>query len=110
MLFRSPFNVRYQVRLGFATLYATSGLYAAYFVSGKDVAQNTTQSLLIDEFANRLDFGYSFGGGLELFRKIQLGASWSRGLRSNNAAYTSTLTGITTSQNNVFSVNLSYLF
>ncbi len=108
--FEMPFNVRYQVRLGFATLYATSGLYAAYFVSGKDVALSVTENILIDEFVDRLDFGYSFGGGLELFRKIQLGASLSRGLRSNNAAYTSTINSISTSQNRVFSINLSYLF
>lgn len=108
--FEMPFNVRYQLRLGFATFYASSGLYAAYFLSGKDVAQNAAQSLLIDAFVDRLDFGYSFGGGVELFRKIQLGASWSRGLRSNNAAYTSTSSGIATSQNNVFSINLGYLF
>lgn len=108
--FEMPFNVRYQLRLGFASLYATSGLYAAYFLSGKDVAQGNAQNVLIDNFVDKLDFGYSFGGGIELFRKIQLGASWSRALRNNNAAYTNTITGISTSQNRVFSLNLSYLF
>nr|MBP6635444.1 outer membrane beta-barrel protein [Paludibacter sp.] len=86
------------------------GLYTGYALNGKkvDETQNSTEEIGFQNFMNRLDFGYNLGVGVEFFRKIQLGATWSQGLK----IIESTNSGTTEPEgiNRVFSLNLTYLF
>ena len=105
-----PFNLRYRLKLAFLGIYGYGGLYTGYALNGKkvDETQNSTEEIGFQNFMNRLDFGYNLGVGVEFFRKIQLGATWSQGLKKIE----STNSGTTEPEgiNRVFSVNLTYLF
>lgn len=105
-----PFNLRYRLKLAFLGIYGYGGLYTGYALNGKkvDETQNSTEDIGFQNFMNRLDFGYNLGVGVEFFRKIQLGATWSQGLKKIE----STNSGTTEPEgiNRVFSLNLTYLF
>ena len=106
-----PFNLRYRLSIGLIGIYGTAGIYAGYALNGKTVNESTSETLnqAYPEFTDHLDYGYNFGGGLELFRKIQFGATWSKGLK-NTATTIAGLPIPTKSTNKVFSINLVYLF
>jgi hypothetical protein len=106
-----PFNVRYRLSLGGLGLYGFGGIYGGYALSGKIVDETTTatQNEVYPGFNDHLDYGYSLGAGIELFRKIQFGASLTQGLKNTST----TIVGLptpTTLTNHVYSVNLVYLF
>ncbi|MDR3652329.1 MAG: porin family protein [Paludibacter sp.] len=106
-----PLNLRYRFTLGLIGIYGFGGLYAGYALSGKTVDEiaNVTQNETFSSFANHLDYGYNFGVGVELFRKIQFGGTWSEGLKNTLSSATGLPTPIN-STNRVFTVNLVYLF
>jgi len=106
-----PLNLRYRLNLGVAGIYGTAGIYGGYALNGKTVNEitNSTQSQSFQSFADHVDYGYNFGAGLELFKKIQFGAIWSNGFK-DTSNLNSGLPTPTTSTNKVFSVNLVYLF
>jgi hypothetical protein len=106
-----PFNVRYRLSFGGFGLYGFGGIYGGYALSGEIVDENTsaTQNEAYPGFSDHLDYGYNLGAGIELFRKIQFGASLTQGLKNTST----TLVGLptpTTSTNRVYSVTLVYLF
>lgn len=106
-----PFNIRYRLTLGIIGVYGTAGIYGGYALDVKTVDE--ISSLAHEEtltgFSEHVDYGYNLGVGLELFDKIQFGATWSKGLR--NTAYTNTVIPTpSAATNSVFSVNLVYLF
>lgn len=121
-----PMNIRLRLNFGGVLgLYGTAGVYGAYALKGKTVFESDIATLIqedtFDSFMNRIDYGYSYGGGVELLRKIQLGLQWSRGLQkkdtnknildkitSESSGTVPNLTAKSTS--NVFSVTLTYLF
>ena len=101
-----PLNLRYRLTLGFIGIYGFGGVYGAYQLSGKIVDEITgiTLNETFTDFMSHVDYGYNFGAGLELFRKIQLGATWSQGIKNISLA------GFAPTTNRVLSVNLVYLF
>lgn len=101
-----PLNLRYRLTLGFIGVYGFGGLYGGYALSGKTVDETTetTTTEKFSSFINHVDYGYNFGAGLELFKKIQFGGTWSEGLKNTSS------TAGTSIKNRVFSVNLVYLF
>jgi len=106
-----PFNIRYHLVLGLIGFYGFGGMYAGYALSGNTVDEttNTTRNTTFNTLKDRMDYGYNFGGGVELFHKIQLGATLSRGLKNTSTA----IVGLPTpskAANRVYSVNLVYLF
>lgn len=109
--FEVPFNLRYRLTLGFVGVYGFGGLYAGYAMTGKvvDEIKNISENETFSSFTERLDYGINFGAGIEVFNKIQLGATWSQGFK-NTAGSNDYLPAPTTSTNRVFSVNLVYLF
>ncbi|HET7733730.1 MAG TPA: outer membrane beta-barrel protein, partial [Paludibacter sp.] len=106
-----PFNLRYRLTLGFVGIYGTAGIYGGYALSGKtvDEVSNNIQGETFSSVMDHVDYGYNFGAGVELFRKIQLGATWSQGLK-NTANTNIGLPTPTNATNRVFSINLVYLF
>ena len=106
-----PFNLRYRLSLGFIGVYGIAGIYGSYELSGKTVNEITdaTQNSTYPTFMDHVDYGYNLGLGLELFRKIQLGGTWTQGIKTTPTT-TSGLPTPITSSNRVFSVNLVYLF
>ncbi len=85
-----PVNLRFRVRLGGAVgLFATGGVYGAYALKGKTVFESDVATLLheesFDKMMDRLDYGYSYGGGIEFMRKIQIGVNFSQGLQKRDA-------------------------
>lgn len=106
-----PLNLRYRFNLGIIGIYGIAGLYGGYALSGKTVNEtaNTIQNETFSSFIDHADYGYNFGAGVELFKKIQLGATWSEGLKNTSSTNTDLPTP-TTATNRVFSVNLVYLF
>lgn len=81
-----PMNLRLRLNFGGVVgIFGTAGIYGAYALNGKTVFESDIPSLLkedsFDGFMDRIDYGYSFGGGIELIRKLQIGASWSQGLQ-----------------------------
>ncbi|MDD4991470.1 MAG: outer membrane beta-barrel protein [Paludibacter sp.] len=106
-----PFNVRYRLTLGFLGIYGFGGVYGGYALSAKTVEEitNVVETASFANITDRIDYGYNFGAGIELFRKVQLGATWSQGLKNIGIASTGLPTATTTT-NRVLSFNLVYMF
>lgn len=106
-----PLNLRYHFSLGFIGLYGFLGIYGGYALSGKIVDEKTNdiQNMTYAGFMDHVDYGYNYGAGIELFRKIQLGITFSQGLKNTSASITGLPTPVTT-KNSVHSINLVYLF
>lgn len=106
-----PLNLRYRITFGFIGIYGFGGVYGGYTLNGKTV--NETDNITSDEtfksLPDRIDYGYNFGAGLELFKKIQLGGTLSQGLK-NTVSSIFNLPQPETATNRVVSVNLVYLF
>lgn len=108
-----PFNIRYRLTLGFIGIYGFGGVYGGYILSGKIVNETTEVSAeeTYQNFVDRTDYGYNFGAGIELFRKIQLGGTWSQGLKNTVSTNNPNLTNQpSSSKNSLFTINLIYLF
>lgn len=121
-----PMNLRLKLNFGGAVgLFGTAGVYGAYALEGKTVFDCELISLIkedsFDSFMDRIDYGYSFGGGVELLKKLQIGAQWSQGLQKKDTdksivdVITTESGGIapnlkTSGINKVFSITLTYLF
>ncbi len=106
-----PFNIRYRLTLGFVGIYGIAGIYGGYALSGRTVNEitNNIQNETFQSFMDHVDYGYNLGAGLELFNKVQLGGTWTQGLR--NTAFTNTVIPVpAVATNRVFSINLVYLF
>lgn len=106
-----PLNLRYHLVIGFIGFYGFGGIYGGYALSSKTVDETTngTQNGTFATTMDHIDYGYNVGAGLELFRKIQLGATLSQGLK-NTSSSTKGLPTPVTATNRVYSVNLVYLF
>lgn len=106
-----PLNLRYRLSVGFIGIYGFAGVYGGYALSGNTVSetQNSTTPETFQNFMERVDYGYNFGVGIELFKKIQLGGTISQGIKSTTLSSTS-LPQFTTTTNKVLSVNLVYMF
>jgi len=99
--------------LGAFGIYGFGGLYSAYALSSKTVDEisDLTAKDFYSGFYSRLDYGFNFGAGIELLKKIQLGTTWSKGLRNTaNTDKPEDLTVPVKSTNRVYSINLVYLF
>jgi hypothetical protein len=97
--------------IGFIGVYGIAGIYGGYALSGRTVNEvtNEIQNETFQTFMDHVDYGYNLGAGLELFNKIQLGATWTQGIR--NTAFTNTAIPVPAlATNRVFSINLVYLF
>ena len=106
-----PLNLRYHMTFGLFGVYGFGGLYGGYALSSRTVNETTndSQSETFSNFKDRMDYGYNVGAGVELFKKIQFGATLSQGLKNTST----TIVGVptpTTATNRVYSVNLVYLF
>lgn len=106
-----PLNLRYRLCFGFLGIYGIAGIYGGYALSSHvvDEVLNTTQDETFASFADHLDYGYNLGAGIELFKKIQLGGTWTQGIKSITYS-NSILPTPTLATNRVFSVNLVYIF
>ena len=106
-----PVNIRYRLLLGGVALYGFGGFYGGYALNGKTVNEKT-EDIQKETFSNssdHIDYGYNFGAGIELFKKIQFGATWSQGLK-NTSVRLAGLPTPTKTTNRVYSINLVYLF
>ena len=106
-----PLNVRYRLSLGGVAMYGFGGLYGGYMLNGKAVDESTNdiQKETYSDFIDHVDYGYNIGAGVELFKKVQLGATWSQGLKNTSVTFAGLPTPIKTT-NRVYSINLVYLF
>lgn len=106
-----PLNLRYRLSLGFIGLYGFGGVYGGYALSAKTVNEtaNITSDDAFQSFIDRADYGYNFGAGIELYKKIQFGGTFSQGIK-NTAISNSILPLSTSSNNRVLTVNLVYMF
>lgn len=100
-----PLNLRYHIIVGLVGVYGFGGVYGGCALSGSTVTESTstTEKETYKTFADRVDYGYNFGAGVELFRKIQLGGTWSNGIKSTSSTDSSF-------KNKVFTMNLVYMF
>jgi len=104
-----PFNVRYRLNLGLVGIYGIAGIYGGYALNGKVVQENPVVPEAFSSFMDHVDYGYNLGAGIELFKKIQFGATWSQGLK-NTANSSTSLPVPKTVLNRAFTVNLAYMF
>jgi hypothetical protein len=105
-----PLNLRYHMKSGFFGIYGYGGLYGGYMLSGKSVdeTQDSVEPLSSSDFMSRVDYGFNLGFGVEFFDKIQLGASWTNGLKEIEVEASNSNSN--NSLNRVFSINLCYMF
>jgi hypothetical protein len=96
--------------MAFLAIYGYGGMYAGYMLSGKNVneTEDSVEPIGLNEFMTGVDYGYNLGFGIEFFKKIQFGASWTNGLKKIGAETSNT--NDDDSYNRVFCINLTYLF
>ena len=106
-----PINIRYTLSLGALGIYGSAGVYAGYLFEGKTVNETKEEILYMkfSELVDKLDYGYSLGAGVELLDKIQLGVTWTRGIKTNPINIQAP-NAMPNSKNNTFSIGLVYLF
>jgi len=106
-----PLNLRYHLSFGLVGVYGFGGVYGGYALSGKtvDESTNSTQNTAYATQNDHMDYGYNVGAGVEMFKKIQFGATLSQGLKNTSVAIVGLPTP-TKATNRVYSVNLVYLF
>jgi len=99
-----PVNLRYRYSHKLIGAYGTFGLFGGYILTGKSAneTENTSESMTFPTLLDRFDYGYCMSAGVELFRKVQLGLSWTHGLKN--------VMSTTAKDNRVFSINMTYLF
>lgn len=117
-----PVNLRLKISSGGVVgLYGNAGIYGAYALKGKTVFESDIATLVkedtFDGFMDRIDYGYSFGGGIELVRKLQIGVNYSQGLQKRDTDKSileklddGGLNLKATNTSKVFSISLTYLF
>lgn len=107
-----PINLRYRYSHKIIGAYASGGIYGAYLLSGKSVDEtaNSIENMSFRGVIERLDYGYSLNAGLELLNQVQLGFSWTHGIKYfiNTLVIKNTIDE--NKDNRVFSINLTYLF
>lgn len=84
-----PMNLRLKLNFGGVVgVFGTAGVYGAYALKGKTVFESDLPTLIkedsFESFMDRIDYGYSYGAGVELVRKLQIGAHWSQGLQKRD--------------------------
>ncbi len=101
-----PLNLRYQIPLGFLSIFGFGGLYAGYVMTGKNVveAESINENIEFANSGDRLDYGYNLGAGMGFFKKVQFSVNWSRGIKNLSTNSDSTI------HNKAFTVALTYLF
>jgi len=106
-----PLDLRYRFNLGLIAVYGFSGIYGGYELNGKTVDEttNSIQNETFSSFKEHVDYGYTLGAGIELFKKIQFGLTLSQGLNNTSTAIVGLPTASKTT-NRVYSINLVYLF
>lgn len=106
-----PVNYRYRFSSKLIGAYGTCGLYAGYVMTGKSVneTENSTENISFQSVLDRFDYGYSLGAGLEFFKKVQFGLSWTQGLKNLINQKVSDSSSQSNKDNRVFSVNLTYI-
>ncbi len=107
-----PVSIRYTLSFGILGIYGYAGVYGGYLLDGKTVNEKEDEvlNMTFSRFMDKLDYGYTLGAGIELLKKIQIGASWAQGIKTNPISVQRTSSTISNSKNNTFSVNLTYLF
>ncbi len=124
--FEVPLNVRY--RLAFTDIigaYASAGVYGGIAINRVTDVESKLKTLKkqshsFNEFTDRIDYGFNFGLGVELIKKIQIGFNWSEGLKKIDAnkdfievlttnGYTIKPNFEPKTKNRVFSVSLTYM-
>ena len=106
-----PVNFRYRFSHKIIGAYGTCGLYGGYLMTGKSVneTENSVENMLFINIIDRLDYGYCLGAGLEFFKKIHFGLSWTQGLKNLITQKTPDSSPQNNKDNRVFSVNLTYI-
>ena len=103
-----PLNLRYRLSLGVIGVYGIAGIYGSYELNGETVNEgvepNEITKSTYNTFLDHTDYGYNLGFGLEFFKKVQIGGTWTQGIRNTSG------NAVSTTRNKVFSVNLVYLF
>ncbi len=84
-----PINLRLKLNLGgVVSVFGTGGVYGAYALQGKTIFEDALGDIVhaesFEDAMERLDYGYSFGGGVEFIKKLQISAHWNRGLQKND--------------------------
>ncbi|MDO9153129.1 MAG: porin family protein [Paludibacter sp.] len=106
-----PVNLRFRFSHKLIGAYATSGFYAGYVMNGKSVNETNdlTENLSFSSVIDRFDYGYCIGAGIEFFKKINVGLSWTQGLKNLMNQKSVNLPTENDKDNRVFSVNLTYI-
>ncbi len=110
-----PLNIKYVFRIKAFGIYVATGIYGSCAFYGKTILETGTSTktpIQYPHFLNRLDAGYNVGSGLELFKKIQLGANWSQSFIGQEITENIIQDTPIRHQNfnKVLSVNLAYFF
>ncbi len=107
-----PINIRYRYVHKLIGAYASCGIYGAYLLSAKavDETTNSIDNLSFSGVLERLDYGYSLNAGIEVLRQIQIGLSWTHGIKYFIDSFTTKNSIQENKDNRVFSINLTYLF
>jgi len=107
-----PINIRYRYAHKLIGAYASGGVYGAYLLSGKSVNETTTSvdDMSFKSVLERFDYGYSLNAGIEVLKQVQIGLSWTHGLKYYISSLYNGETTFENKDNRVFSINLTYLF
>jgi opacity protein-like surface antigen len=108
-----PLHIRYSFGFGDIGLFGFGGVYGAYAINGQKISETpesrSNDNFTYPDFNNHVDYGYTFGAGIQFFKKIQIRATWNQGLK-NLTNYLNGEKEAFSTKNKIFAISLSYLF
>ncbi|PIF02443.1 MAG: hypothetical protein CR965_00885 [Paludibacter sp.] len=87
--FEVPLNLKYKMNIiDPVSVFGVAGLYGGFAITEvskvKTKIDDLKKSRDFDDFADRIDYGFNLGFGVELIEKIQIAFNWSQALQKKN--------------------------
>lgn len=101
-----PINLKWKINIPLI-----NNIARPYLATGPSFSFLTSRKAIEDAYKNKsFDTAWNFGFGLELFKKVQIGANYGIGLTKALKAVDATGTGYVEGRNSYWTITAAYLF